>query len=158
MEHTTDRPATTQVRGRRAGVTERPPTRTSAEQALLWLEGLLALGAYGGAIGLITGSVDLGGATADLPFGSTTLAGISLGLVNGLLPTVVLFGALRHAPWSRTGHWLVGVALTAWIVVQVGFLGWPPHWLQILYFCYGLAILALARRMNRGDPARVEAS
>jgi hypothetical protein len=132
----------------------RPTGRTAAERALLWLEALLALGAYGGAIGLIVGGVDLGEATADLPFGSTVFAGVALGVVNGLLPAVVLVGALRRAAWARAGHWLVGVALTLWIVVQVGFLGWPPHWLQILYFCYGLAILALARRVTRAEQVR----
>jgi hypothetical protein len=130
-------------------LTARPATRTASERVLLWLEALLALGAYGGAIGLIVGGVDLGEATARLPFGSTLLAGVALGIVNGLLPTAVLVGALRRQPWATVGHWLVGAALTLWIVVQVGFLGWPPHWLQITYFCYGLAILALARRLAR---------
>jgi hypothetical protein len=129
-------------------VTVPPPTRSAPERTLLWLEALLALGAYGGAVGLIVGGVDLGEATANLPFGSTLVAGIALAVVNGLLPTVVLIGALRREAWARTGHWVVGAALTAWIVVQVGFLGWPLHWLQILYFCYGLTILALARRLG----------
>lgn len=124
--------------------------RSAAERTLLWLEGLLALGAYGGAIGLIVGGVDLGEATADLPFGSTAFAGAALAVVNGLLPTVVLVGALRHARWAHTGHWMVGAALTLWIVVQVAVLGWPPHWLQVLYFFYGLAILALAWRIRSG--------
>jgi hypothetical protein len=108
-------------------VTARPATRTATERILLWLEALLALGAYSGAVGLIVGGVDLGEATANLPFGSTLLAGIALAVVNGLLPTVVLIGALRRKAWAHTGHWLVGAALTAWIVVQVGLLGWPPH-------------------------------
>jgi hypothetical protein len=124
-------------------------TRSHTERVLLCLEALLAFGAYGGAIALIVGAADLGDATASLPFGSTLLAGIALGVVNGLLPTAVLIGALRHQPWAHTGHWLVGAALTGWIVVQVGFLGWPPQGVQILYFCYGIAILALARRVNR---------
>jgi hypothetical protein len=126
----------------------RPSSRSPAERAVLWLETLLALGAYGGAAGLISGGVDLGASTADLPFGSTLFAGMALGLVNGVLPTVVLVGALRRRPWAPLGHWIVGAALTGWIVVQVGFLGWPPHWLQILYFCYGLTILGLARRLH----------
>ncbi len=131
----------------------RPRQRPVSERALLWLEALLALGAYGGAAGLILGGVDLGDATADLPFGSTVFAGVALGVVNGLLPTVVLLGALRHAAWARAGHWLVGAALTAWIVVQVSVLGWPPHWLQVLYFAYGLMILALAHRLTRAGDA-----
>jgi hypothetical protein len=129
----------------------RPARHSTEERVLLWLEALLALGAYGGAIGLLSGGIDLGASTADLPFGSTVFAGIALGIVNGVLPTAVLVGALRDAAWVGTGHWLVGAALTMWIVVQVGFLGWPPHWLQILYFCYGLAILALAHRVRRAQ-------
>jgi hypothetical protein len=127
-------------------------TRSGTERVLLGLEAFLALGAYGGAIGLIAGAVDLADATANLPFGSTVFAGVALGVVNGLLPTAVLVAALRHEPWAHKGHWLVGAALTAWIIVQVGFLGWPPHWLQVLYFCYGIVILALARRVGREDP------
>lgn len=130
-------------------VTIRPSTRTWTERVLLWLEGLLAFGAFCGAIALVAGVLDFGDATANLPFGSTLFAGIALGIVNGLLPTVVLIGALRRQSWAHTGHLLVGAALTAWVVVQVGFLGWPPQWIQILYFCYGLTILALARRAAR---------
>ena len=123
--------------------------RSPAERVLLWLEALLAVGAFGGALGLATGGVDLGPSTADLPFGSTVFAGVALGIVNGLLPTAVLIGALQQRAWALLGHWVVGAALTAWIVVQVGFLGWPPHWLQVLYFAYGLTILGLARRLDR---------
>jgi|GEM_PF-2419195 len=115
-------------------------------RALLWLEVLLAVGAYGGAVGLITGGVDIGDAAADLPFGSTVFGGWALLIVNGLLPTLVVVGDLRRRPWAGTGHLVVGVALIGWIVVQVGLLGWPPHWLQILYFLWGWAILGLAVR------------
>lgn len=127
----------------------RAARRSPAEQGLLWLEALLALGAYAGAIGLVSGGVDLGAATADLPFASTMFAGVALGVVNGALPTVVLFAALQRRAWAQAGHWLVGFALTVWIVVQVVFLGWPPHWLQITYFVYGLTILGLTYRLGR---------
>lgn len=118
-------------------------------RALLWLEVLLAIGAYGGAVGLITGGIDLGEATAELPFGSTAFGGWALLVVNGLLPTVVVVGALRGRPWAETGHLVVGAALIGWIVVQVSLLGWPPHWLQILYFLWGWAILGLAIQRRR---------
>jgi hypothetical protein len=119
------------------------------ERVLLWLEALLALGAYAGAFGLVSGGVDLGPATAKLPFASTAFAGVALGVVNGLLPTIVFVGALQRRSWSLAGHWAVGAALTTWIIVQVGILGWPPHWLQVTYFVYGLAILGLAHRLRR---------
>ncbi len=114
----------------------------------MWLEALLALGAYGGAAALVTGGMDFGDATADLPFGSTLLAGIALAVVNGVFPTVVLIAALRRRPWVSAGHRIVGIALVAWILVQVAFLGWPPHWLQITYLAYGLAIVVLAYRLE----------
>ncbi len=121
--------------------------RPRADRALLALEVLLAVGAYGGAVGLIAGGVDLGGAEENLPFGSMAFGGWMLLLVNGVLPTVVVIGALRRRPWAAAGHVLVGLALVGWIVVQVAFLGWPPHWLQVLYLVWGLAILGLALRL-----------
>lgn len=128
--------------------------RPRVERALLWLEGLLALGAFGGAAGLITGGVDLGTATADLPFGSPVFGGWALAVVNGVLPTVVLIAAVRGHRWASGGHLLVGAALVGWISVQVAFLGWPPHWLQILYFVYGWTIVVLAVSLRRSrEPA-----
>ncbi len=126
--------------------------RPRAERFLLWLEVLLAIGALGGAVGLVTGGVDLGPATASLPFGSVVFAGLALGVVNCLLPVVVALAALRRAPWAVWGHYLVGAALVGWIVVQVAVLGWPPHWLQITYFLYGLVILGLATRLPLPAP------
>jgi hypothetical protein len=123
--------------------------RARTETSLLWLEALLALGAYGGAVALMTGAIDLAEATAELPFsGSTLFAGAALGLVNGVLPTVVLVAALRRRPWARVGHLVVGVALMAWIVVQVAVLGPPIVTIQIVYFVWGLAIVLLARRLR----------
>jgi hypothetical protein len=129
-----------------SGVTGRSPTA----RALLWLEILLAVGAYAGALGLITEGIDIGEAAAKLPFGSMVFAGIALLVVNGLLPTAVVIGEWLHHPWAGVGHVAVGVALTSWIVVQVGVLGWPPHWLQILYFGWGCTILILALRQRAG--------
>jgi hypothetical protein len=41
-----------------------------AERVLLWLEALLAIGAYAGGVALIVGGIDLGESAADLPFGA----------------------------------------------------------------------------------------
>jgi hypothetical protein len=105
---------------------------------------MLAIGAFAGAIGLISGAVDLGEATSRLPFGSSVFGGIALAVVNGVFPTVVFAGALRRRQWARRGHLLVGAALVVWIVVQVVILGPPIAWLQVLYFIWGLAIFGLA--------------
>jgi hypothetical protein len=123
---------------------ETRPVHPRAEIAVLWLEALLAVGAYGGAIAFALGGIDLGEAMARLPFGSPVFAGVALGLVNGVLPTVVLIGALRRRPWANLGHTVVGLALMGWIVTQVLVLGPPLHPIQALYFAWGWAILALA--------------
>ncbi|MFP4635025.1 MAG: hypothetical protein ACLFRD_04115 [Nitriliruptoraceae bacterium] len=128
-----------------ATVEARGPARTAVTTSLVWLEAVLAVGAFAGATGLIlAGPEMIGDAAADLPFASPVLGGIALAIVNGLLPTVVLIAELRRARWAAAGHLLVGAALVVWIVVQVAFLGWPPHWLQIVYFAYGWIIVGLA--------------
>lgn len=123
---------------------ERASKRSSRETAILWLEAVLALGAFGGAIALITGSIDFGESTSRLPFGSPVLAGMALALINGVLPTVAFAGTLRRRRWARRGHLLVGWALMGWIVTQVWVLGPPIAWLQVLYFIWGLVIVGLA--------------
>ncbi len=129
-------------------VEPRVPARTPARTILLWLEAVLAIGAFGGAAGLVLAGPEMLGdaVVADLPFASPVFAGIALAIVNGLLPTVAFVAELRGARWAVAGHLLVGSALVAWIVVQVAFLGWPPHWLQITYFVYGWGILGLAAK------------
>ena len=138
-----------------ATVEARVPARTPFRRSLLGLEAFLAVGAYGGATGLVlVGPAMIGDeAVANLPFASPVLGGLALAIINGLLPTVVFFAELRRARWAAVGHLLVGAALVTWIVVQVAFLGWPPHWLQITYFIYGWVIVGLAVKA-RGRPAR----
>jgi hypothetical protein len=130
--------------------------RPGAEVVVFWLEGLLAVGAFGGALGFfLLGDDMLRDVTSELPFASPVLAGIALGLVNGVLPTVVLVGGLRRQPWARRGHLVVGVALVTWVVVQVAFLGWPPAGLQWAYAGYGLLIAVLAGRLPAVDQRSV---
>lgn len=117
--------------------------RERREQVLVAAELLLAVTAAVGAVGLVTGGVDLGAATDDLPLRSPVLAGIALAVVNGVLPLAVAVGARRRAPWATGGHVAVGVALTGWIVVQVALIGFGS-WLQALYGAYGVAVAVLA--------------
>jgi hypothetical protein len=128
--------------------TSRP--RPALERTLLVLEVLLAVGAFGGALGFLLLSDEmLGPVTADLPWQSPLLAGLSLALVNGVLPTVVVVGTLQRRPWADVGHLVVGLALVGWVAAQVVFLGWPPNALQIVYALYGVAIAALGWRVRR---------
>lgn len=121
-------------------------SRRPVRMSLLWLEALLAVGAYAGGVGLVLAGRELLGdeVVADLPFASPVVGGVALAIINGLLPTVVFFAELRRARWAAAGHLLVGVGLVSWIVVQVALLGWPPNWLQIAYLVYGCVIVGLA--------------
>jgi hypothetical protein len=125
------------------------PSRPSASRAdllvraLVGMEVFLAAGAVLGAVGLVTGGIDLGDATQDLPFGSPVLAGVALAVLNGVLPAVVAVAGIQGRPWADVGHLVVGVVLVGWIVLQVGFIG-LGSWLQVLYAAYGLLIAALA--------------
>lgn len=122
-----------------------------SERALLVLEVLLAVGAFAGAVALITGGVDFGDMAERLPFGSLVFGGVALALVNGLLPAAVVVATLRRKLWSRWGHVVVGVSLMAWIVVQVYFLGPPIVVLQVVYFVWGATIAVLALALLRPE-------
>lgn len=121
---------------------------TRQEWLLVGLEILLAIGAVGGAVGIVWGDI-LGDAVERLPFGSAPFAGLALFLVNGLFPLAAAIGSLRRQQWVRWGHIVVGLALMGWIVVQVAYLGPPVHWLQILYFAWGLTIAAMGTWLKR---------
>lgn len=129
---------------------------TALERVLVGLEVFLAASACLGAVGLITGGIDLGAAASDLPLASPVLGGLALGLVNGIFPTVVAVAALSHSPSARYGHLAVGLVLSVWIMVQVAFIG-PVSWLQAGYLGYGLlvtglALLLLYRTRHHGAP------
>ncbi len=134
---------------------ERTERLTRQEWLLVWLEILLAIGAVAGAVGIVWGDI-LGDVVDRLPFRSAVFASLALFVVNGLYPLVVVIGSLRHQQWVRWGHIVVGLALMGWIVVQVTYLGPPVHWLQIVYFGWGLAIAAMGawlRRREARDPS-----
>ncbi|MHB1137442.1 MAG: hypothetical protein ACYC2O_00710 [Microthrixaceae bacterium] len=116
--------------------------RDATRTTLIILEVLLSIGAVGGAIALAAGAIDLGASTADLPFASPVFGAVALVVVNGILPAVVVVGAVRRAPWADLGHVAVGLALVGWMIVQVELIGWGS-WLQTVYFGYGVLIAGI---------------
>lgn len=124
-----------------------PSQADRLERALIALEILLAIGAYGGGVGLILSrwypdaflSVD---ELAGTPFATWLIPGVLLVLLNGVLPTVVAVGAMMEKGWARWGHPIVGLVLTAWIVVQVAMIGYG-HMLQAIYLGWGVVMLVL---------------
>lgn len=125
--------------------------RSGTERALILLEILLAVGAFGGAAGFLAGWSAFDELADQLPFGGSMLvAGVALGVVNGLLPAAVVYGALRRRRWARPGHVVVGVVLVTWIVVQVVVLGPPVHPIQVTYLAYGVVVAWLGEQHLRG--------
>ncbi|MFO0591524.1 MAG: CoA-binding protein [Polyangiaceae bacterium] len=77
-----------------------------------------------------------------LRFASYLVPGVVLLIANGLLPTIVVIGALTKQRWSVRGHLFAGLVLTGWTVVEVMMLGWISF-LQPLMLSVGIALLAL---------------
>lgn len=83
------------------------------------------------------------------PLPDFLVPGIFLLLVNGigsLTGAVLTFR--RHALAGRAAMGL-GAFLMAWIVVQVWVLGPPIHWLQVLYFVFGVVEFGLGWMIGR---------
>jgi peptidoglycan/LPS O-acetylase OafA/YrhL len=85
------------------------------------------------------------------PFGDYTVPSVCLlGLVGGLVGGLAVAAAVvvaRRRPEGRPLAALAGGVLVAWIVVQVGVIG-PVSWLQPAMLVAGLALVALASRLD----------
>jgi hypothetical protein len=124
-----------------------------SERMVVTLELVLAGGALFGGIGML---VDAGGGAlglpADLldgtPFHSFLIPGITLLVLNGLLPTVVAILTIRRRAIADYGHLAVALALAGWIVGETYFIG-LESWMQPFFFAYALVIGALGVRILR---------
>jgi hypothetical protein len=113
---------------------------------LIVLAGFVAISAYGGAAGLITGWLRLSAPmTGRLPFGSPVLAGIALACVVAVPATVVTILAWRRHPRDRDAATLAGVLLVGWIVVEVAVVRQFSA-LQVVYGLAGLTLIASGSR------------
>jgi hypothetical protein len=84
---------------------------------------LIAVSAYAGGVGLITGALHLDDvATARLPFGSPVLGGIALILVVALPTSWLAVLAWRGDPRTDAAAFLCGVLLIGWIAVELAFI------------------------------------
>jgi hypothetical protein len=87
------------------------------------LAGLNAVGAACGALGLAFGFLKLDAASASrLPWGSTVLAGIALGLLVGVPNAVLTVVAARRGAGTGPVSIGVGALLVGWILVELAFL------------------------------------
>jgi hypothetical protein len=119
--------------------------------SLTFLAVLNCVAALGGAWGLASGSLDLGPTvTGRLPWGSSTGAGIALGVLVAL-PNA----ALAAVAWRRGRHTgllgiAVGTALVAWILVELAFIR-ELSLFHPLYVAVGAAMVLAGLRVVRLD-------
>jgi len=130
-------------------------TRSSlddGQRALVGMETLLAIAAFAGSCGLISGSVDTSSYADRLPLSSPALGGVALALVVALPAAFAVTGALCRRAWARHLHPVVGGLLMGWIVVQVGVIG-LDSWLQPVMFAWGAVVAFLGiRNLQRAAP------
>lgn len=127
-------------------------TTTSARTAhpvITTFGGLIAVAAWAGAVGLLTGVIDFGAAiTARLPFHSAVFAGIALAVVVAVPMTVTAWLGLRNRPQWRDAGAVAGALLIGWIVVQLAVVQ-TFSWLQPVMALAGLTALTCALLSGR---------
>ena len=102
--------------------------------------GIVAILAYAGAVGLITGAIDYGPEiTARMPFGSPVFGGVALALVVGVPMTVVTYLGARVDARTSPAAVVAGSLLVGWIVVEIGFVR-SYSWLQPACTVAGVAV------------------
>ncbi len=115
-----------------------------------WLAGFAAInafGAWGGAVGLITGGTDFGPSINErLPFDSLVLAGFALGIIVGLPLTVLAWSAWTGGPRSDDLALAVGLVLIGWILVQIAVIR-AYSLFQPAYLAIGAAFVAASHRV-----------
>lgn len=101
---------------------------------------LIAVLAYGGAAGLITGVIDFGAEiNARLPFHSPVFGGAALAVVVGAPMTVAAWLAARRDTRSSIAAVIAGSLLVGWIAVEIGFVQ-SYSWIQPVFAFAGLAV------------------
>jgi hypothetical protein len=114
----------------------------------------VALSAFAGAVGLMTGQLSLGDRlTGRLPFHSPVLGGSALALVVGLP-----FSALAVSIWRRSDHIdrlavIAGALLVAWIAVELCFVR-SFSLLQPVFAAVGAIFIITGRESLRASRVR----
>jgi hypothetical protein len=105
-----------------------------------FVAGLVAVQAYGGAVGLGAGLVDFGPEiTARLPFGSALVAAVALVVIVAVPMTVAAWYLSTGNPRAHRAAIAAGALLVSWIVVQVAVIQ-SFSWLQPVMAVAGLLV------------------
>ncbi len=137
--------------GRASGVSPR-------HGVLAVLAGLIALSAYGGALGLITGSLNPGDTVAGrLPFHSPMLGGLALIAVVAVPSTVLAWLAARGHRRTGDASIAVGVLLAGWILVEVAFIR-ELSFFHPTYVFLGVLLIWLGVRIRAHESGHIKAA
>jgi predicted CoA-binding protein len=118
----------------------------------------VAVGAYGGVVGLMTGGLSLGARlNARLPIGSPVLGGFALLVWIAVPYTVLMVRAWRGARSTGATAEVVGAATVAWIVVQLAFIR-EVSFFHPLYGAIGVAFMVAGRRLRLAVEPEVDSS
>ncbi|MBI4933726.1 MAG: CoA-binding protein [Actinobacteria bacterium] len=124
------------------------PVRPARHRGLALAALLVAVGAYFGAFGLISGWLSLTDRLNErLPLASPVLGGVALCSVIAVPYTVLMVRAWRGDPATGATSIVCGVLTMVWIVVQLAFLReFSPF--QPVYFVVGAVFVIVGRRMR----------
>lgn len=123
--------------------------RSGRRVGLCTFAAVIALSAWGGAVGLMVGALDLGPeVTPRLPFASPVLGGIALIMVVAVPMTIVAVLAWRGDPRTGPAAVVAGVLQIWWIVVELAFIR-ELSFFHPLYIAVGAAFIVLGRRAPR---------
>jgi len=116
------------------------PTGARRRRGLALAEGLTAVSAVAGALGLVTGSIDLGETiNRRLPFESPVFGGAALTVVVGLPMAAGAVSSWHGGRRTDVMAVSAGGALMGWIVVELAVIR-SLSWLQPTLFLVGAAI------------------
>ena len=106
---------------------------------------LVALSAYGGALGLVTGVLELPAYLDQrLPFGSPAVGAAALTLWVAVPATVLMVLAWNGHHYAPHAAVLDGLLLIAWILVEYAFLR-EVSFLHVFYLAVGAGLVACGR-------------
>lgn len=77
------------------------------------------------------------------PFSDFLIPGVLLFAINGIAQGFASLCTFKQYRFYRTLSFILGIALTIWIIFQVYFIN-PIHYLQIIYFMIGILQVILA--------------
>jgi hypothetical protein len=119
--------------------------------AVVVFAALVAVSAFGGTVGLATGTLDMGHTLNQrLPLHSPVLGGLALAVIVGVPASVVAIMAHRRDGRSGRAAVVTGALLIAWIVAEIAFIR-EISFLQPFYLCVGFVFIAIGRRARRAQ-------